>query len=93
MQYGQSLQLPLAGTTSKEDVISRVEAYVQAQGGSAGLGDRWVEGMGWDQNRWPVKDFPTAVSSLRPTNVLSLHAGRSGKLAHTEGSAYRPGAD
>jgi hypothetical protein len=44
------------------DVLKLVRNYV--------LGDpdlfmdktRWIQGMGWDQTKWPAKKFPTAVS-------------------------------
>jgi hypothetical protein len=37
-----------------------VETYVKTFNGSIPSG-MWIEGMGWDQNKWPVKEFPTAV--------------------------------
>jgi predicted amidohydrolase YtcJ len=53
---GQSLDnVPLAGTVSYDDVIARVKARaVTAAPGT------WIIGRGWDQNDWPVQQFPTA---------------------------------
>ncbi|HEY9133524.1 MAG TPA: amidohydrolase [Dyella sp.] len=49
-------QVDLAGSTSKEDVIARLKA------GAAKLPKgAWLIGHGWDQNRWPGKQFPTAA--------------------------------
>lgn len=47
----------LTGTESYEDVIARVRE--RASRASAG---EWIVGRGWDQNDWPVKDFPTAAA-------------------------------
>jgi predicted amidohydrolase YtcJ len=57
---------------SKDEIVERVEAYVKAQGGRENLEGRWVEGMGWDQNRWSVKEFPTAVSRRLPSRRYQL---------------------
>ena len=57
--YGLGLSLDivsLVGAGSYDEVIARVKARVA----SAPAGD-WVRGRGWDQNRWPVKEFPTAA--------------------------------
>jgi predicted amidohydrolase YtcJ len=45
----------LVGTSTYDEVISRV----RDRAASAHAGE-WVEGRGWDQNRWPGKQFPTA---------------------------------
>jgi predicted amidohydrolase YtcJ len=42
----------LVGTTSFEDVISRLEAYTK----TAPM--QWIYGRGWDQNDWEVKEYP-----------------------------------
>jgi predicted amidohydrolase YtcJ len=57
--YGLAVSLgqaQLQGTTSKEEVIQRLREHEQ----SLGEGD-WLLGRGWDQNDWPVKEFPTAA--------------------------------
>jgi predicted amidohydrolase YtcJ len=59
--YGYYSQLPLAGSKSVQEVISRVEQFVSANYSSLPP-KAWIEGMGWDQNIWNVKEYPTAVS-------------------------------
>src|SRR6185295_1611893 len=57
--YGLGLAIDivhLVGASSYDEVIARVKAHV----GESAPGD-WVRGRGWDQNRWPVKEFPTAA--------------------------------
>ncbi|QRN96304.1 amidohydrolase [Archangium violaceum] len=51
---GRSLAgVRLEGTTSREEILSRVAAAPT----TAWLGD-WLIGQGWDQNDWPEKSFP-----------------------------------
>ncbi len=55
--YGQSLgRINLVGTKSWNDVISITEQYAVSHPGG------WVQGRGWDQNDWEVKQFPTNES-------------------------------
>lgn len=61
--YGYYSQLPLAGSRSIEVVVNRVEHFVKHNASSLPHG-AWIEGMGWDQNIWPVKEYPTAVSII-----------------------------
>ena len=37
-------------------------------------GDHWIEGFGWDQNRWPVKTWPTAadLDAASPNHPVAL---------------------
>jgi len=52
-EYGLGLQAAdLVATTSWDDVIAKVKAYSQKHK------DGWIVGNGWDQNDWPVKEFP-----------------------------------
>ena len=57
--YGLGLSLDtvnLVGLESYDEAIARVKDRAQrAQPGE------WVLGRGWDQNRWPDKQFPTAA--------------------------------
>lgn len=56
--YGLGLALDivdLVGTTSQDEVVRRV-----VERAAATPGDGWIQGRGWDQNDWPVKEFPTA---------------------------------
>jgi predicted amidohydrolase YtcJ len=57
--YGLGLSLDtvnLVGSPTYEEVISRV----RERASRANAGD-WILGRGWDQNRWPGKQFPTAA--------------------------------
>jgi len=70
--YGLGLSLdvvPLVGTTSYDEVIARVKE--RASLASAG---EWVIGRGWDQNDWPVKEFPTkdALDAAVPDHPVFL---------------------
>jgi len=59
----------LAGSTSYEQVVARVKAW--ARDVKPG---QWIQGRGWDQNRWPVKEFPThdALTRAFPNNPVVL---------------------
>lgn len=48
------LQADLVGTTSKDAVIERLREFAQRMSEGA-----WLTGRGWDQNDWPMQDFPT----------------------------------
>lgn len=78
--YGVGMSLDtvnLVGTRSLDEVIARVrERVARAQAGE------WIQGRGWDQNDWTVKEFPTAVQldAAFPNNPVWLervdgHAG------------------
>jgi len=57
--YGLGLSLDtvnLVNTKSIDEVLARVKERADA----TPRGD-WVLGRGWDQNDWPVKEFPTAA--------------------------------
>ena len=88
----------LAGSTSYEEVISRVQAWATASGGKSSA---WILGRGWDQNRWSVKDFPThdALSRAFPNNPVVLrridgHAllanAKAMQLAHVSAATPDP---
>jgi predicted amidohydrolase YtcJ len=67
---GNTLQrVNLAGSTSYDEVIDRVKAW--AKDVPPG---KWILGRGWDQNRWPNKEFPThdALSRAFPNNPVVL---------------------
>src|SRR4051812_37297192 len=67
---GEALQEgDLTGAPTFDEVGKRVrEAAVQAPAGA------WVRGRGWDQNRWPGKQFPTheALSAAVPDHPVWL---------------------
>jgi len=46
-------EINLNGTISAEDVVSRV-----ASATAEVPGDGWLQGRGWDQNDWPVQEYP-----------------------------------
>ena len=55
--YGTSLTtVDLTGTTSWNDVIQKIKAFVIKKNIQPG---EWILGRGWDQNDWDVKKFPT----------------------------------
>jgi len=63
------VQVNLAGTPSYEAVVESVGA--RAARTPAG---EWIEGRGWDQNRWPESSFPTheALSAAVPDHPVAL---------------------
>jgi predicted amidohydrolase YtcJ len=53
--YGQSLfYANLYGTTSFEEAVERVKAFAAAHPDLT-----WIQGRGWDQNKWPGKVYST----------------------------------
>jgi predicted amidohydrolase YtcJ len=86
----------LAGSTSYQQVIDRVKAWAK----NVKPGE-WILGRGWDQNRWPVKEFPTheALSRAFPNNPVVLeridgHAylanAKAMELAHINAATAEP---
>ncbi len=59
----------LAGSMSYDEVIARVKSFVKDV-----KPGQWIQGRGWDQNRWAVKEFPTqeALSRAFPDNPVVL---------------------
>lgn len=52
LSYGFALQRPwLAETASWEEAVSSMATAEIPPSG-------WIQGRGWDQNRWKIKDFP-----------------------------------
>jgi len=52
--YGLGLQtIDLVGTESWEDILHRLNDQGKSTDSSS-----WLIGRGWDQNDWPVKEFP-----------------------------------
>ena len=86
----------LAGSKSYDEVIARVKAWAK----DVKPGE-WIQGRGWDQNRWPVKEFPTheELSRAFPNNPVVLdridgHAllanARAMELAHVTAATRDP---
>ncbi|MEP2937020.1 MAG: amidohydrolase [Gilvibacter sp.] len=66
---GLSLQqVDLVGTTSKQDVLDRVAAFQKKNNAT------YIQGRGWDQNDWEVKEFPTKedLDALFPDTPVAL---------------------
>ena len=67
--YGLSLQqVDLTGTNNWKEVIERVKAF------AAENKEGWLTGRGWDQNDWPVKEFPSneQLTALFPDRPVLL---------------------
>ena len=65
---GASLQiLQLRGTTSYEQIVEMVRSRAK----SARPGE-WIQGRSWDQNDWPVKEWPShqQLSEPAPNNPV-----------------------
>ena len=69
--------LDLAGSPSLRDAVRQIAEYAESAPRS-----NWIEGRGWNQVLWPVKEFPTAadidaVVSDRPVWLRRIdgHAG------------------
>ena len=58
----------LFGTKSFDDVINRVVDFSKTNT------DEWIVGLGWDQNDWELKEFPTKekLDSIFPTQPVFL---------------------
>lgn len=48
------IQVDLVGTSSKQEIIERLEDFAQDLPDGA-----WLTGRGWDQNDWSEREFPT----------------------------------
>ncbi len=61
--------IDLVGTRSAEEIAELVHRQVeQTESG------KWVRGRGWDQNHWPVREFPdhTVLNRVAPDNPVYL---------------------
>ena len=52
---GTLMQADLTGATSTQDIVARLQRF------AADNPEGWLLGSGWDQNRWPDKQFPTVA--------------------------------
>lgn len=68
--YGTNLikRVDLVGTGSFEEIVERLKAHHQQ------FPTDWIEGRGWDQNDWVVKEFPTRqlLDKAFPDNPVFL---------------------
>ncbi|KAK2465124.1 hypothetical protein APHAL10511_002816 [Amanita phalloides] len=83
LENGYMKQLPLTGATSVQDVVHLVKHYIDDHPEIRDNPSRWVEGMGWDQTKWPGQAFPTA-SDLDQDPLLK---GRPILLSRVDGHA------
>jgi predicted amidohydrolase YtcJ len=84
--YGLGLSLdvvPLYGAKDFSEVVARVKERAQRA-----LPNEWIIGRGWDQNRWPGQEFPTAAAldAAIPDHPVWLkrvdgHAGLANSVA------------
>lgn len=83
--YGNSLQrVNLVDTKSWDEVVERTKKFADENPPAGG----WLLGRGWDQNDWPVKEFPTndKLNELFPDRPVMLtridgHAAIANKKA------------
>lgn len=69
VQYGLGLQnADLVGTKSWDEIIEKLRVFSDKNKSG------WLLGEGWDQNDWPVKDFPTneKLNELFPDRPVVL---------------------
>jgi hypothetical protein len=91
-RYGMGLRTAnLVGTASWDDILKKLQAY------AADNPEGWIIGRGWDQNDWPVKEFPTndQLNTLFPDRPVLLgridgHAAIANQKA-LELAGLRPG--
>ncbi|KAJ1303097.1 hypothetical protein OPQ81_011298 [Rhizoctonia solani] len=57
LQWGWARQLPLRGSKTIEEILTKIRYYVQTTTLEPGA---WIEGQGWDQTLWGGA-FPTAA--------------------------------
>lgn len=62
------LQIDLRGTKSFDEVVQRTRLFAEATGLD------FIEGRGWDQNDWQIKEFPNkrVLDSLFPETPILL---------------------
>lgn len=54
-------RFPTADSSPPAEVVDRIKAYITTHPDARDESSRWIEGMGWDQTKWPEAQFPTAV--------------------------------
>ncbi|KAJ7647632.1 amidohydrolase family-domain-containing protein [Roridomyces roridus] len=61
LQQGYKMQLELDGAQSVDEVVERIKSYILQHPDVHANTSRWIEGLGWDQTKWPGAQFPTAA--------------------------------
>ena len=72
VNYGFSLQqVDLTGTKNWQQCIEKVKAFVKTKNIQPGS---WIQGRGWDQNDWDIKEFPDKelLDINFPNNPIAL---------------------
>ncbi len=72
VSYGMSLQnVNLVGTKSWDECIARVKEFITQKNIQPGT---WIQGRGWDQNDWTIKEFPSKelLDKDFPSNPVAL---------------------
>lgn len=79
----QELEVNLAGITTLEETLEKIEEYATANPDL-----EWIQGRGWNQTLWPQNEFPTAadldkIVSDRPVWLSRVdgHAGWGNTMA------------
>jgi predicted amidohydrolase YtcJ len=70
VSYGESLfQVDLTGSGSFAEVVARVQQFVAKH-----PNEPWIRGRGWDQNKFPGKQYPTnaQLNELFPNTPVVL---------------------
>jgi len=64
----QQQKVSLEGTKSYNEVIKRLDSFQKAKN------TNFITGRGWDQNDWPIKEFPTKdkLDSLFPSTPVAI---------------------
>lgn len=68
--YGQSLfMVDLFGTSSWREAIDRIKTFAREH-----PTEKWIQGRGWDQNKWPGASYPTneQLNKLFPSTPVIL---------------------
>ncbi|CEH13021.1 amidohydrolase partial [Ceraceosorus bombacis] len=71
LELGWSISsVNLVGASSVQEIIERIENYIEARPDVLANEDLWIEGLGWDQTRWSPPIFP-AASDLASSRLLA----------------------
>ncbi|KAL5498212.1 hypothetical protein ACEPAH_2342 [Sanghuangporus vaninii] len=61
LDEGFMRNLQVDNTSSISEVIEKVKDYIKARPDVLNDRNVWIQGMGWDQTKWPTKEFPRAA--------------------------------
>lgn len=60
LEYGEAQQLPLEGTKSIEETVTRVRNFILSDPDLLNDKTKWIRGGGWDHTNWPLGKMPSA---------------------------------